>query len=97
MWVQNPIIHPSQREVLFLYGVNAALTIRTHNELPRNLFSVRVVRISNYASTYAHAWVQNPIIHPYRGDAIHFSNDSIPRRRIPYALTGDSIHGVAVI
>ena len=76
MWVQNLFIHPSQREVLFAYGVNAAFTIRTHYELLRNSFSVRVVRISSYASTYAHAWVQNPIIH---------------------ALTGYSIHGVAVI
>ena len=97
MGVQNPIIHASQREVLFLYGVIESCMIRTHYKLQSNLFSVRVVRISNYASTYAHAWVQNPIIHPYWGDAIHFSNDSIPRRRIPYALTGDSIHGVAVI
>ena len=38
-------------------------TIRTHYELLCNLFSVRGVCISNFAGTYAHAWVQNPIIH----------------------------------
>ena len=64
----NPIIHPIKKQrnrkaiPLFLYGVNTVLTIRTHYELLRNSFSVRVVLISNYTSTYAHAWVQNPII-----------------------------------
>ena len=70
MWVQNPIIHPSHREVLFLYGANAAFTIRTHYELLRNSFSVRVVRISSFAGVYAHAWVQNPIIHPSQGEVL---------------------------
>jgi hypothetical protein len=61
MWVQNPIIHLREAVPLFRYGVNAALTIRTHYELLRNSFSVRVVRISSFAGVYAHAWVQNPI------------------------------------
>ena len=50
--------------MLFLYGVIESCTIRTHYKLLRNLFSVRAVCISNFAGTYAHAWVQNPIIHP---------------------------------
>ena len=66
----NPIIHPITKErnckavPFFRYGVIESCTIRTYYELLRNSFSVRVVSISNYAVIYAHAWVQNPIIHP---------------------------------
>ena len=66
----NPIIHPITKErncfavPFFRYGVNAVFTIRTHYKLLRNLFSVRVVGISKLVGIFAHAWVQNPIIHP---------------------------------
>jgi len=47
-WVQNPIIHPSHREVLFAYGVNAAFTIRTHYELLCNSYNLRVAGMKKF-------------------------------------------------